>query len=288
MKYDIAMKRLAELGGASLYRHLLPAPLSAAEILEELPQETVSLKRSDAAARIRVEGKDSIAMWEFLTYWDEEKPWDMLIHGVKYERRYGLNVYPILVLLNPHEQCRADFECRWARFRLEVVRPWEIEAENWLRENPGPALLAMTPLLRGGVGCAVEVERRLLDSTLPPGDKGDLLTIFTTFLGLRDAELAEYIKSNCGRLMSESPIYQSILEEGRQKGIEKGREEGEQKGMLEAASALKMAVEFRFGPEGYELFPLIDGCRNLERFAELRGALRTASVSALKDILSRA
>jgi len=68
MKYDIATKVLMDKAGARILEKFLGIDVEYLELVEELPQETVSLKRSDYIFRVSTrEGKHVVVIWEFLS-----------------------------------------------------------------------------------------------------------------------------------------------------------------------------------------------------------------------------
>ena len=75
MKYDIASKRFVELSGRSLLNTFAHLDIGEWELIEEVPQETVSLRSSDFPLRVRDRaGKEQIVLVEFQTGWEEEVP----------------------------------------------------------------------------------------------------------------------------------------------------------------------------------------------------------------------
>jgi len=75
MKYDIASKRLADLGIESLVSRFLQIEIEDSKLIEELPQETVTIRSSDFPIRIREKnGNESIVLLEFQTQWESDLP----------------------------------------------------------------------------------------------------------------------------------------------------------------------------------------------------------------------
>ncbi|MBC8228499.1 hypothetical protein H8E77_03005 [bacterium] len=71
MKYDIASKRLVELGGKSILREFVKIDIGEFELIEELPQQTVSLRSSDFPLMVKDQKGDSIiVLLEFQTRWE--------------------------------------------------------------------------------------------------------------------------------------------------------------------------------------------------------------------------
>ena len=53
MKYDIASKRLVELAGKSILREFVKINIGEFELIQELPQQAVSLRSSDFPLMVR-------------------------------------------------------------------------------------------------------------------------------------------------------------------------------------------------------------------------------------------
>ena len=88
MEYDIASKRFVELSGRSLLRTFADMDIGEFELLEELPQQTVSLRSSDFALRVRDQkGDEKIALVEFQSRWKAEVPLKVGEYLIRYERK---------------------------------------------------------------------------------------------------------------------------------------------------------------------------------------------------------
>src|SRR5216110_326916 len=88
-----------------------------------------------------------------------------------------------------------------------------------------PQLYPLIPLMKGGVELAESANRKLIESDLPELDKTALLGVLSVFLGLRDKEKARKIlKEQRERMnvLAESPIFQEVLQMGRDEGEAKG------------------------------------------------------------------
>ena len=83
MKYDIATKVLMDKAGERILERFLDLNIEYLELVEELPQETVSLKRSDYVFRVTTkEGKLFVVIWEFLSTWKRR---DIMIESAAYD-----------------------------------------------------------------------------------------------------------------------------------------------------------------------------------------------------------
>jgi len=98
MEYDIASKRLVEIGKESLLRWAAGIEVESAELLEELPKDTVSLRSSDFPLLVRdKEGLEQIVLLEFQTRWEIDLPLRLLEYYAKFKMKYHTRVIPIVL-----------------------------------------------------------------------------------------------------------------------------------------------------------------------------------------------
>jgi len=111
MQYDVASKRLVELGKESLLNWLLGIEPSSVELIEELPEETVSLRSSDFPLLVRYEsGEKQIVLLEFQTRWENELPLRLMDYAVRFKLRYSLPVKPVVLLFRESSAARESYD----------------------------------------------------------------------------------------------------------------------------------------------------------------------------------
>ncbi|HEX29678.1 TPA: hypothetical protein ENG04_06320, partial [Candidatus Poribacteria bacterium] len=70
MRYDVAAKVVVQHGKEALIRWFLQIDPEEIELMEELPQESASLRRSDFPLWVRTkDGREQIILLEFQTRW---------------------------------------------------------------------------------------------------------------------------------------------------------------------------------------------------------------------------
>ena len=218
MHYDIAAKRIMEIGGADVLRGLAGLEVAELSPLDELPQEQAVITRNDHSSKCRLtDGREVIVLMEFQTEWRDAKLLDMAIYAAQRMRRHDLPVLQIMVLFKPHGGATARFSRDGLTFEFQLVRIWELGVELFLHPDH-PALWPLAALAKDGLVAAEKVDRLLHNSNLPSGERSDLLTIFAIFLGMRDQDLSAQFIHKRRELMIESPVYDLIVEEGRAEG----------------------------------------------------------------------
>ena len=279
MHYDIAIKRLMELGGKEILREFADVDLAYLDILEDSGQESFDVKRCDYAGRYTmVNGVEGIAVVEFQTRWEVLKPLDLAIYSAHKRRRYGIPVLPILVLFTPDSRATDVYEDENLRFKYRLVRVWETEAAHWLASD-NPSLWPIAALASGAEACADNLDTRLHESQMPRRDKSDLLTMFTLFLSLKNVSLARKIAEKRRELMIESPFYEIIKTEGRVEGRFEGRVEGR-------VSSLVAILDERFGPLSSKTQAKLLSLTDYERLGDLvHLALRSATMEEFEAAL---
>jgi len=182
MKYDVALKELFRHCSEAILRRLLDIPVAESILLEERPQETTSLRRSDFAFLVtREDGERILVIIEFQTDWHP----DMALRLLEYRTRHKLNekveVYTFVILLRPSTIASELYEDAEVRYRFGLIRIYEMDAAEVIEEGT-LCLLPMTPLMRHGLEMAREAERLIVESDLALEVKGDILTTMTLLI----------------------------------------------------------------------------------------------------------
>ena len=192
-QYDIATKVLMERAADHMLEQFLGLSVADIELIEELPQESTSLKRSDYILRVTTrEGNTEIVLWEFLSHWKRRAILSLCDYAVRAKIKFGLPVSPVILLLCPAPHATDTFEEDCLRFQFTLVRVYAMSAVEFLRQAE-IHLLPFVPVMQGETGVVWETEKRIYTSDLPSDEKADLLTALTIFAGLKDTILARQL-----------------------------------------------------------------------------------------------
>ncbi len=317
MKYDAALKELLRHCHAAILRDLLGIPVTSSTLMEERPRETTSVRTSDFLLRVvQEDGEEFLVLIEFQTYWQRNVPQRLLEYRARHVLREELDAITVVMLLRPSPSATDHYQDREVDYRFRLVKPYELDAAEVLRENR-VCLMPLTPLMQGGVEVAVEAERAIVDSDLAEEVKADMLTNMTLMAGLVSRDLARHLLKRRRDLMIQSFGYELIKQEGleeglkeglekglkegfkqgfqegleeglargREEGMERGREQGYREGVLEA---IALGLELKFGVEGLKLMPEIEAITDLGILRILEKAIRTVqSPQELRELYRR-
>jgi hypothetical protein len=234
MKYDIATKVLMDKSGQKLIERFLGFTVEEFELIEELPQESVSLKRSDYILKVRTRHEGVlILVWEFLSNWNTKALLNLIDYTVRAMLKFEHPVFPILFLLQPDKRVCCPYEDKNITFRYRLIDAYELKAETFIKGDV--YLLPFVPLMHGGQkeSIILEAEQNIYTSSLSISDKADLLTALTIFTGLKSQEMARILMQRRRDIMIQSYAYELIKEEGRKEGILEGKQEGKHEGKQE-------------------------------------------------------
>ena len=314
-KYDITMKRLSAEFVEDYVRFALGRPASHIEVLEvtELDKELPSLMREvDFVALIEADGERFVLVVEFQTAWENDMPQRALGYSWRAYERYGLPVYPVVVVFRKSGALRdrldlQALELEVLKFRFRVVPVWELDgaeivAQKWV------GLYPLLPLMKWE-GKSDEVVLResqdlVLEQIVEREPRADAYVALRVLSGIRHpVSLIDHILRR-KEIMVESPVYQEILKEGRVMGLQEGKvlglqegkvlglQEGQVRGLaLGQETRLREdileALEVRFGMVPYEVEEQV---RRLRGQKTLEGLLRKAilveSLEAFGEMLS--
>ena len=239
MKYDITAKKLLEIGKKPILKYFLSIDTESAEIIEEIPTETVSIRSTDFPIRIKEKsGDEYILLFEIQSYWKKEKIYDFIDYWARFKKKYKIPVKCAMLLLNKSNKAKDKFIFDGLSFEFTLIKIWELNPKDII-ESENLVLLPFIPLMDKGTKYVDKIVEKIYSidkQGLKPdisGDlKSDLLTALTFFTGMRDKNLAKELFIKRRDLMIESPVYDWIVEEGLKKGIEKGLEQGLEQGIL--------------------------------------------------------
>ncbi|OPX22523.1 MAG: hypothetical protein B1H02_06050 [Candidatus Latescibacteria bacterium 4484_107] len=279
----------------------------------ELDKELPSLMREvDFVALIEADGERFVLVVEFQTAWENDMPQRALGYSWRAYERYGLPVYPVVVVFRKSGALRdrldlQALELEVLKFRFRVVPVWELDgaeivAQKWV------GLYPLLPLMKWE-GKSDEVVLResqdlVLEQIVEREPRADAYVALRVLSGIRHpVSLIDHILRR-KEIMVESPVYQEILKEGRVMGLQEGKvlglqegkvlglQEGQVRGLaLGQETRLREdileALEVRFGMVPYEVEEQV---RRLRGQKTLEGLLRKAilveSLEAFGEMLS--
>lgn len=313
--YDIAAKVLIDTCREEILRRFLGIPVSASTLLEDIPQETSSLRRSDFPLLVTDEqGGQTLVLLEVQSEWEPRFPLRLLEYRSRHMLRHGVDAITCVLLLRPSKSANDHYQDREVDYHFRLVRIYEMDAAAVLSEQ-AYCLLPMVPLMRGGVALTEAADRMLYQSLLPEDRKSDMLTTMTILSGLVSDDLPQLLVSRRRDLMIQSAAYDIIkregiqegwrqglehgLEQGLERGLEQGLEQGLERGrtlgieqgrQMERAKierdillqAITFGLDIRFSDQGLRLLPEIS---RIEDTAMLRAIMqRLRTVSAAEDL----
>lgn len=241
--YDVATKVLMDKAAGPMLKAFLDIDAVNIELIDELPQESASLKRSDYILRvIDVEGRAQIILWEFLSRWRQNAVLNLCDYSVRAFIKYELPMQPIILLLSPSLQVTDRFETPWLSFRFRLIRVYDFPAAEFVG-HADVHLLPFVPVMKDGEKQVWEAERRIYNSPLPSVEKADLLSALTIFAGFKGQDLARQLVERRRDLMIESYAYDIIKEEGLKEGIQIGIQ---QERLQSKRQAIYNVLEARF------------------------------------------
>jgi hypothetical protein len=288
MKYDIAAKVVIDAGKDVILREFLKLDLESSQYIENLPEETVSLRRSDFPLRVTLkDGRDIIVLIEIQTVFNKDFAIRLIEYTARFMLKYHLEVIPFVLLLTPSSLATGFYEDNRFTFKYEIVRFWEKQARDFLDNI---YLYPFLPLMADGEKVLKEAENRIYeDISLDNETKGDFLTAMAIFAGLKDKELGSWLIERRRDIMIESPIYKLIeedafkkgiergLEQGLEQGLEKGLKEGLERGKKEGIyEVLSLVLEIKFGVDGIILMEKIRKIDSMERLETIKEVVKIA------------
>ena len=257
METDRPLKVLFERQGQSLLpfigEHRTEVRVTAAESVE-LP---VSKRTIDSVLRLERDGLVWYRHLEFQARKDVGLPRRCFEYNSRLILHYGAAVLTTVLYLLPGADKDVPDAFRlyvgdWLAYewRFDVVRLWEIDAQDALRSGEaGP--LALVPLLRGGdePSRVLEAARRL--DAMPRPQGADAMSVLLGFTAGR------YDRATFMNVLGKDPVMQSWLEELGVEAEARGEARGELKAVRQTCSDL--VKEFHPGAAA-ALLPAIEAC----------------------------
>ncbi len=238
---------------------------------------------TEADKILRVEADDPwIVHVEFETSYKADTPLRAQRYNILARYRHGLPVQSIIVLLRPVadgpemtgllEQYLPN-GTRYHEFRYNVIRVWEISAQEIL--NRDVHLLPLAPVSRVDESQLPSLIRQMqerIDRELPAPEAAEVWVATYLLMGMIHTEGFVQALLQGVRHMQESTTYQAIL----RKGIEQGR-------MQEAKRTLLNMGSKRFGVPDRRHAAFIDSISDLKQVDELN--LRLFDVTGWEELL---
>ena len=289
MAYDIAAKVLIERCRDEILRRFLGIPVTESTLLADLPQETVSLRRSDFPILVtEADGRQRLVLIEVQSRWEGRFPLRLLEYRCRHKLKYDVEAVSCLLLLRPAMAATDHYQDEEVDYRYRLVRVYELEAAAIVGE-PVINLLPLVPLMRRGLEFSAAADRLIYQSALSSEMKGEMLTTMAVLAGLVSDQLPRELLARRRDLMIESVTYDLIKREGLLEGLERGRQEGMEKGMEKGMElgrqeglwsglleAIAFGLDLRFGPAGLRLLPEISRIQDINRLREIQERLKTA------------
>jgi hypothetical protein len=189
MKYDIAGKVLIEKCRKELLKYFLEIDVAHSIVLDELPQETVSVKRSDYPLKVTDHnGKSYMVVLEMQSSWEPDAALQLLEYRTRHILKMGLPAVSCILLLRKSKVACNRYEDSEVQFNFRLIRVYEWDARDII-EKGITCLAPFTPLMRHGEDVLVQAEEMIYYSDMSRIDKADMLTSMTILSGLVSTEL---------------------------------------------------------------------------------------------------
>ena len=98
MKYDVAAKVVVDLGKEAILHRFLGIDSDNIQLLEELPVETVSLRRSDFPLHVVLKsGEERIILLEIQTDFNKRFVLTLIDYVVRFKLKYNIKIIPLVL-----------------------------------------------------------------------------------------------------------------------------------------------------------------------------------------------
>ncbi len=277
-QYDIATKVLMESCRDEIIHHLLDLPVRESVLLEPLPQETASLKRSDFPVMMTDEnGQKGLVIIEVQTEWKRSVPLNLIDYRTRYLLKHDVKATSVVLLLRPSGAATDLYEDDEIRFRFRLIRIYDLEARDFIEGGP-VCMLPFVPLMKGGAEALDQAEAIIYGSEKTRPEKADMLTTMAILSGLISRDMPAKLVARRKDIMIESAAYEIIKKEGFIEGMERGMEQGMERGMGKGARGmiLKM-LEVKFPDMDEDIRRKIQEIENIEQLNSLAEIVILAS-----------
>jgi hypothetical protein len=225
-----------------------------------------------------------LATLDFQSGHDEFLDDRILMYQGVLRNRYHVPVHSVVLLLRPDAYrpsmtggVRYDSGRGRGKmdFRYELVRLWQIPAEQLLATGIGTAALAVLGRLPERRDTEVGLEAvfrefdRRLRAEVEPAEAKDLRASVRVLMGLRITKAAALALVERVTTMEESTVYQVILEKGEARGEARGLAVGARRTLLATAKA-------RLGRPTKKTVAALEAIADVDRLIRMGGALGKA------------
>ncbi len=222
MHYDIASKVIISHCKKPFLSYFCGLPVKNAELIEEKPEETQSLRPSDFVFKVILQDDpELLVLVEFVTHWQKLLPIRTLEYRCRHILKENLPVKTFVFLFKPSNQATQFYKDEEVEFRFNLVRIYEIPAKEFLEKGP-LCLLPFLPLMKEGEKFVEEADKRIYEAEVPRSVKGELLTGLAIFSGLISKKIALNLIKKRRDIMIESHAYEIIKKEGFEEGLKVG------------------------------------------------------------------
>jgi len=290
MKYDIAAKTLMETCRDEIIRYFLDIDVRESRMIRDLPQETVSLKRSDyPVLTTDANGVTRLVIIEIQTYWDRTVPLNLLDYRTRYLLRHEVEAVSCVLMLKPSPSAADRYIDHEVNFRYRLVDLSTIDGRRIVEDGP-ICLLPFVPLMAHGRELIDQADALIYGSSQTQSQKADLLTSMAILSGLASDDLPARLIARRRDIMIQSAAYDIIkqegVKEGIQLGIEQGIEQGRQQGITQGIRQgiqrmqqfARALIEMKFGPvEGAALYRIIKRIDDEDTLESLPAVIQQAA-----------
>ena len=303
MKYDIASKVIFERCKLATLKVLCGLNIEEIEEIEDRPQETASLRRSDFVVKAKLKNKKEVLiLLEFVVKWQKNLPLRTLEYRCRHKIKENLPVISVILVLLPGGNISEVYKDEEVKYKYKVIKLFEIDAKNII-EKEEMCLYAFVPLMKEGERYYNIAEERIYKSGCSREEKADLLTGMAILAGLKSKEIAKKLIERRRDIMIESAAYEIIkkegyeegIKEGIKRGIEKGIEEGIKQGIQQGIQqglkqgiqqgllkAMELGLKLKFGIEGLKIYPEIKKIKDVDVLEAISEAIESAQ--SIEDI----
>lgn len=229
--YDIAAKVLIEACKNELIERFIGIRVKGSHLTELLPQETVSLKRSDYPILVTdINDIIRLVIIEIQTYWNRKVPLHLLDYRTRYLIEHDVEAISCVILLRPSATAAEIYQDNEVRFDYHLIKIFEMDAQEIIRTGP-LCLMPFVPLMKHGEKLVGDADALIYQSEIPRERKADMLTSMAILSGLISENMPSELIKRRKDIMIESAAYEIIKQDGFREGMMQGLDQGLQQGL---------------------------------------------------------
>ena len=166
-QYDIATKVLIESCRDEIIHHFVGINVKESALIEKLPHETVSVKRSDFPVLVTDDnGITRLVILEVQTVWNRKVPLNLLDYRTRYLLSHEVEAISCVLLLRPSSSATDFYKDNEVRFKYRLVKIYEMDGRETVTGGP-LCLLPFVPLMKHGPEVVDGADMLIYDSELP-------------------------------------------------------------------------------------------------------------------------